>query len=113
MNDMIVNPDKFQEMIKSCDKNVNNSIIISYVDSDKFLGIESDKQLNFEKHVSTIIWFYKFYQGNIVYYIYLYIANAFKYLFILSEIKESYLNYYRTKIVRFSLKKKHTSSFIW
>ena len=47
MNDMIVNPNKFQEMIMSCDKkenkcdsNINNSITISYVDFVAFLGIE-------------------------------------------------------------------------
>ena len=55
---MIVNPDKFQE--NKYGLNINNSIIISSVDSAKFLGIESDKQLNFEKRVSTIISFYKF-----------------------------------------------------
>ena len=47
MNDMIANPNKFQEMILSCDKkenkcdsNINNSITISYVDFVAFLGIE-------------------------------------------------------------------------
>ena len=40
MNDMIVNPDKIQTMIISC--------------------IEIYNQLNFEKHVSTIIPFYIF-----------------------------------------------------
>ena len=46
MNDMIVNPGKFQEMIMSCNKkknkydlNVNNSIIISFVDFATILGI--------------------------------------------------------------------------
>ena len=60
MNDMIVNPDKFQAMIMSCDKkekkmdlDINNSIISS-LDSVTFLGIEIDNILNFEKHVSTI-----------------------------------------------------------
>ena len=58
MNDMIVNPGKFQAMIMSCDKkgnkylNINNSIIISSVDC--YFFIEIDNKLNFEKHVSTI-----------------------------------------------------------
>ena len=65
MNDMIVNPDTFQAMItelSSCDKkenkydlNINNSIIISSVDSVTLSGIDIDNKLNFEKHVSTII----------------------------------------------------------
>ena len=33
LNDMIVNPNKFQAMIMRCDLNMNNSIIISSVDS--------------------------------------------------------------------------------
>ena len=60
MNNMIVNPDKFQAMIMSCNKtenkhdlNTNNSIISS-VDSVILLGIEIDSKLNFEKHISTI-----------------------------------------------------------
>ena len=43
---MIVNPDKFQAIIMRCDKkenkynlNINNSIIISSVDSATLLGI--------------------------------------------------------------------------
>ena len=91
-------------MTISCDKknkydlNINNSIIISSVDS----GI--DKQLHFEKHVSTIISFYIFLSRQYsLLCIYLYIVNVFKYLFILSEIKESYLYYYHIKVVRFSL----------
>ena len=53
MNDMIVNPDKFQAMIMRRDKkekkhylNLNNSVISS-VDSVTFLGIEIDNKLNF------------------------------------------------------------------
>ena len=48
---------------------------------------------------------YIYYQGSVVYciYIYLYIINVFKYLFLLSENKESYLYYYYIKDVRFSL----------
>ena len=49
----IVNPDKFQAMIISCDKkenkhdiNINNSIISS-VDSVTLLRIEIDNKLNF------------------------------------------------------------------
>ena len=60
MNDMIVNPDKFQAMIISCDKkenkydlNINNSIISS-ADSVTILAIEIDNKVNFEKHVSAI-----------------------------------------------------------
>ena len=64
-NDIIVNPDKFQAMIISCDKkkrkkynlNINNSIIISSVDSVTLFGVEIDTQLNFEKHVSITISF--------------------------------------------------------
>ena len=62
MNDMIANPNKFQEMILSCDKkenkcdsNINNSITISYVDFVAFLGIEIHSKWNFEKQVVTII----------------------------------------------------------
>ena len=61
---MIVNPDKSQAMIMSSDKkenkydlNINNSIIISSVDSVTLSGIEIDNKLNFEKDVSTIISF--------------------------------------------------------
>ena len=67
MNDVIVNPNKFQAMITSCDKkekydlNINSSIIISSVDSVAVLGIEIERRLNFEKHVATII---SFYQGK-------------------------------------------------
>ena len=96
---MIVNPDKFQAIIMRCDKkenkynlNINNSIIISSVDSATLLGIEIDKQLNFEKHVSSIISFYIFLSSRCsLLYIYLNIVNVFKYLFISSEIKKRYL----------------------
>ena len=82
MNDIIVNPNKFQAMITSCDKkenkydlNINSSIIISSVDSVAVLGIEIDSRLNFEKHVATIISFYqgKSRQYNLLYIIYMYI----------------------------------------
>ena len=82
MNDVIVNPNKFQAMITSCDKkenkydlNINSSIIISSVDSVAVLGIEIDSRLNFEKHVATIISFYqgKSRQYNLLY-IYIYIC---------------------------------------
>ena len=103
MNDMIVNPNKFQAMIMSCDKkenkydlNINNSIIISSVDSATLLGIEIDNKLNFEKHVvATIISFYIFLSRQYsLLYTYLYIVNVFKYLFLLSENKGSCLYYY-------------------
>ena len=60
INDIIVNPDKFQAMILSSDKkdkkfqlNINNSTISSE-DSVTLLGIEIDNKLNFKNHVSTI-----------------------------------------------------------
>ena len=91
----VIYPDKFQAMIISCDKkenkcdlNINNSIIISFVDSVTLLVIEVDNKLNFEKLVSTIISFYIFYQGNIIYCVYISIL-----LFI----------FYYIKVVRFSL----------
>ena len=60
-------------------------------------------KLNFEKHVSVIISFYIFLSRQCsLLHIYLYIINAFKYLLLLSENKESYLCNY-IKIVRFSL----------
>ena len=64
MDHIVVNPDKSQAMIMSSDKkenkydlNINNSIIISSVDSVTLSGIEIDNKLNFEKDVSTIISF--------------------------------------------------------
>ena len=111
MNDMIVNTDKFQAMILSCDKKenqydfiINNLIIISSVDSVTPLGIEIGNKINFEKHVSTIISIYIFSsrQYNLLY-IYLYTINVFKYLFLLFKNIESYLYYYYIKVLRFSL----------
>ena len=111
MNDMIVNTDKFQAMILSCDKKenqydfiINNLIIISSVDSVTPLGIEIGNKINFEKHVSTIISIYMFSsrQYNLLY-IYLYTINVFKYLFLLSKNIKSYLYYYYIKVLRFSL----------
>ena len=111
MNDMIVNTDKFQAMILSCDKKenqydfiINNLIIISSVDSVTSLGIEIGNKINFEKHVSTIISIYIFSsrQYNLLY-IYLYTINVFKYLFLLFKNIESYLYYYYIKVLRFSL----------
>ena len=82
-------------------KKTNNT---SYIDSVILLSIEIDNQLKFEKHASTIISFYIFLSRQYsLLYIYLYIVNVFKYLLILSEIKESNLYYYHIKIVRFSL----------
>ena len=94
----------------SCDKkenkydlNINNSIIVSFVNSVTLSGIEIDNKLSFEKHVATIISFYIFLSRQYsLLYIYLYIVNVFKYLFFLSENKESYLYYYYTKVARFS-----------
>ena len=60
MNDMIVNPDKFQAMILRPDKKENkfqlniNDSIISSEDSITLLGIEIDSKLNFKNHVSKI-----------------------------------------------------------
>ena len=60
-------------------------------------------ELNFEKHVSSIISFYIFLSRKCsLLCVYLYIINVFKYLFLLPENKESYLYYY-IKVVRFSL----------
>ena len=78
---MVVNPDKSQAMIMSCDKkenkydlNINNSIIISSVDSVTLSGIEIDNKLNFEKYVSTIISFYIFLSRQYsVMYIYIFV----------------------------------------
>ena len=112
INYVIVNPDTFQAKIKKAaiekenkyDLNVNNSIIISSVDSVTLLGIEIDNKLNLEKHVSTIISFYIFLSRQYsLLYMCLYIVNVFKYLFLLSENKESYLYYYDIKVEQFSL----------
>ena len=74
------------------DLNINNSVIISSVDSVALLGIEIDNKLNFEKHVSTIISFYIFSSRQYsLLYIHLYIVNVFKYLFLLSENKVIYI----------------------
>ena len=108
---MIVNPDKFQPMILICDKKrkqiwlkKNNSIITPSVDSVTLLGIKIDNQLNFGRHVLNIVSFFILLSRQYsLLYIYLYIVNIFKYLFILSEIKESYLYYYDIKILLFSL----------
>ena len=61
-------------------------------------------KLNFGKHVLSIISFYIFLSRQCsLLYINLYIINAFKYLFLLSENKENYLSYYHIKVVQFSL----------
>ena len=81
MDHVVVNPDKSQAMIMSCDKkenkydlNINNSIIISSVDSVTLSGIEIDNKLNFEKYVSTIISFYIFLSRQYsVMYIYIFV----------------------------------------
>ena len=65
---------------------------------------ENEYELNFEKHASTIISFSRFLSRKCgLLYIYLYIINVFKYLFLLTENKESYLYYYYMEVVRFSL----------
>ena len=78
---------KFQPMIMCCDKkrkkydlNVNNSIIILFVDSATPLGIKINNQLHFEIHFSTMISFYIFLsrQYSLLHiYIYLYTVNVF------------------------------------
>ena len=81
MDHIVVNPDKSQAMIMSSDKkenkydlNINNSIIISSVDSVTLSGIEIDNKLNFEKYVSTIISFYIFLSRQYsVMYIYIFV----------------------------------------
>ena len=52
------------------DLSMNNSMIISFVDSATLLGLEIDNKLSFEKHVSTFHVMY-FCQRNIVYCIYI------------------------------------------
>ena len=102
---MIVNPNKFQEMIMSCDKkenkcdsNISNSITISYVDFVAFLGIEIHSKWNFEKQVVTIIYFYIcFYQSNIVYSIYLYIS-IYIYIYVSVDLYIYIYIYIYTKI---------------
>ena len=60
MNDMMVNPGKFQAMTMSCDKKENKNdliiskSIISSLDFVTVLGIEIDNKLYFEKHGLTI-----------------------------------------------------------
>ena len=59
-NNMIVNPDKFQTMIITSNKEQNNTPVkingadITPESSVKLLGIEIDNKLNFEKHISTL-----------------------------------------------------------
>ena len=53
-----------------------------------------------------ILYLYIYYIIYMYIYIYIYIylyVNVFKYLFLLSENKESYLYYYCIKVIRFSL----------
>ena len=60
INNMIVNPDKFQSMIISSKKDLSKSVLnINGVElamelSVKLLGIEIDNKLNFEKHIPNI-----------------------------------------------------------
>ena len=57
---MIANPDKFQSMIISFKKDLQKSVLningveLTIESSVKFLGIETDNKLNFEKHISNI-----------------------------------------------------------
>ena len=59
-NNMIVNPDKFQSMIISSKKDLTQSVLningveLTRESSVKLLGIETDKKLNFEKHIFNI-----------------------------------------------------------
>ena len=65
---------------KKYDLNVNNSIIILFVDSATPVGIKINNQLHFEIHFSTMISFYIFLsrQYSLLHiYIYLYIVNVF------------------------------------
>ena len=70
MNDMTVNPVSYKQWLWAIIKkeseylNINNSIIISSVDSTTLLGIEIKNKLNFEKYVSTIISSYIFLSGQ-------------------------------------------------
>ena len=58
-NNIITNPDKFQSMIISSKKDLSksvlniNSVKLTMEPSDKFLDIETDNKLNFEKHISN------------------------------------------------------------
>ena len=58
-NNIIVNPDKFQSMSISSKKDLGkfvlniNDIKLTMEFSVKFLGIEIDSKLNFEKHISN------------------------------------------------------------
>ena len=58
-NNIITKPDKFQSMIISSKKDLSksvlniNSVKLTMEPSDKFLDIETDNKLNFEKHISN------------------------------------------------------------
>ena len=66
--------------------------MISSVDAVSLLGIKIDNQLNFEKHVSTIISCYIFLSRQYsLLYTSFYIANVLKYLPTLSKIKNIYI----------------------
>ena len=60
VNDMIVNPDKFQMMIIGGNKKMDtvkikiNDVEIKSESSVTLLGVEVDKELNFNNHISTI-----------------------------------------------------------
>ena len=57
---MIANPDKFKSLIISSKKDLRKSVLningveLTIESSVKFLGIETDNKLNFEKHISNI-----------------------------------------------------------
>ena len=61
-NEMIENPDKFQAIVvkrnnkmkDSSSLNINQEVIISE-NCEKFLGVEIDNKLSFEKNISTIV----------------------------------------------------------
>ena len=61
LNEMIVNPDKFQAIIVKKNTNIKDSYplkindqIINSESSVKLLGIEIDNKLSFDKHISTL-----------------------------------------------------------
>ena len=61
-NKMIENPDKFQAIVvkrnnkmkDSSSLNINQEVIISE-NCEKFLGVEIDNKLSFEKNISTLV----------------------------------------------------------
>ena len=61
LNEMIVNPEKFQAIVVKRNAKMKdsyplniNDLTINYENSVKLLGIEIDNRLSFEKHISTL-----------------------------------------------------------